>query len=391
MGERPERSEPPESERSESERSEPAERPATLPAHPVIGQSAPAGVAVPPPTVPNHTPSSPARTGPAVDVGHLVQVTVATVGEREVEVRLADGRTGVVPAGEFGDAIKVGDVVEAAQLAREDRLQRAVLSVAWARKQRAWERVIDAHAAGSSLSGRVVRLTKGGAVVDLGLRAFMPASLAGESPGVDLAALVGTDLDVAVVEVDRDEERVIVSARAHQRRQRRHAQKELLRSLEPGTTVHGKVVSTADYGAVVDLGGVRGLVHRSELTWGRLESVESVVSVGDEVDVVVLEVHRGKPKISLSLRATRPDPFAAVQIGSVVPATVVLVVDYGVFMRLDEGGAEGLVHISELSDLPGHRPEQLVVPGEQLMVKVLDVDLKRRRLALSVRRVLVDD
>ena len=129
----------------------------------------------------------------------------------------------------------------------------------------------------------------------------------------------------------------------------------------------------------------------SELTWGRLDSVESIVAVGDEVDVVVLEVHRGKPKISLSLRATRPDPFAAVQVGSVVPATVVLVVDYGVFVRLDDGGAEGLVHISELSDVPGYRPEQLVVPGEQLMVKVLDLDLKRRRLSLSVRRVLVDD
>ncbi|MEI2696995.1 MAG: S1 RNA-binding domain-containing protein [Microthrixaceae bacterium] len=381
MDERPERPAP----------ARPDDRAGELPAHPVIGQSAPAGAAVPPPTVPNHTPSSPARTGPSVDVGHLVQVTVSVVGDREVEVRLADGRTGVVPAGELDDAVKVGDVVEAAQLAREDPLQRAVLSVSWARKQRAWERVTDAHAAGTSLHGKVLRLTKGGAVVDLGLRAFMPASLAGESPGVDLAALVGTELDVAVVEVDREDERVIVSARAHLRRQRRHAEKELLRSLEPGAEVHGRIVSTADYGAVVDLGGVRGLVHRSELTWGRLESVEAVVSVGDEVDVVVLEVHKGKPKISLSLRATQPDPFAAVQVGSVVSATVVRVVDYGVFVRLDDGGAEGLVHVSELSDVPGYRPDQLVVPGEQLMVKVLDLDRKRRRLGLSVRRVLVDD
>ncbi len=362
-----------------------------LPAHPVIGQSAPAGAVVPPPSLPNHTPSSPARVGPSVDVGHIVEVTVSSLGEREVQVRLADGRVGVVPLGEFDGPVREGDVVEAAQLAREDPLQRPVLSVAWARKQRAWEKVTQAFAEGESLRGKVVRRTKGGAVVDLGLRAFLPASLAGESPGADLAELVGTEVDVVVTELDREDERVVVSVRAHLRRQRRHAEKELLRSLEPGVTVSGTVVSTADYGAVVDLGGVRGLVHRSELTWGRLESVDAVVAVGDRVDVVVLDVQKSKPRVALSLRATRPDPFESVEVGSIVPATVLRVVEYGAFVRLDDGGAEGLVHTSELSDVPGYRPEQLVVPGEQLNVKVLELDRKRRRLALSVRRVLLDD
>ena len=224
-----------------------------------------------------------------------------------------------------------------------------------------------------------------------GCAAFLPASLVGDVPGTKLSELVGTDVEVLVVELDRPKDRIVVSIRDLQRRRRRAAEKELLRSLEPGSRTTGKVVSLADYGAVVDLGGARGLIHRSELTWGRLESIGSIVSVGDEVEVVVLDVNRSKRRIGLSLRATSPDPFESVEVGAIESATVVRVVEYGVFMRLDTVGAEGLVHISELSDAPGYRPDQLVTPGEQLMVKVLEIDRKRRRLALSVRRVLVDD
>lgn len=374
---------------------DPAQEAATPPAGPVIGQSAPAGVPLPTPGSPAATPASPERRGPGVAVGKVVEVTVTAVVDGEVEVRLADGRPGVVPRGEFEQPPSVGEVVEAAQLAREDPRQRAVLSVSWARKQRAWERVESALAEGTPLTGPVTKQVKGGAVVDLGLRAFLPTSLVGEAgadgSGGDVAALVGTEVEVLVTEVDRAKERVVVSIRDLQRRRRRAAERELLKSLTPGRRVTGRVVGVADYGAVVDLGGARGLIHRSELTWGRLESVESVVAVGDQVEVVVVDVNKSKRRIGLSLRATQPDPYAEVEIGQVSSATVVRVVDYGVFARLDEGGAEGLVHISELTDVPGYRPEQLVSPGEQIMVKVMDLDPKRRRLALSVRRVLVDD
>lgn len=360
-------------------------------AAPVIGQSAPAGSPLPPPASAGPTPASPERRGPGVAVGKIVEVTVAAVHDQEVEVRLADGRIGVVPRSEFEGPVSPGDVVEAAQLAREDPKQRAVLSVSWARKQRAWHRVETAHAEGTPLTGTVAKQIKGGAVVDVGLRGFLPTSLVSDTPGVSLSSLVGTEVEVLVVEVDRPKERIVVSIRDLQRKQRRAAEKELLKSLAPGSRATGTVVSIADYGAVVDLGGARGLIHRSELTWGRLESIESVVSVGDQVEVVVLDVNRSKRRISLSLRGTRPDPYAEVEIGAIESATVVRVVEYGVFVRLDTTEAEGLVHISELSDVPGYRPDQLVTPGEQIMVKVLDIDQKRRRLALSVRRVLVDD
>jgi ribosomal protein S1 len=380
---------------TETQAAEPEVPEATQPAEtarPVIGQSAPAGAPLPPPVAAGPTPASPERPqGAGVTVGKIVDVTVSSVADDEVEVRLADGRTGVIPRREFQGAVAVGDEIQAALLARDDPRRRAVLSVAWARKQKAWERVEAALADGTPLTGTVTKLVKGGAVVDVGLRGFLPASLVSDGGDRTAESLVGTEVEVLVTEVDRASDRIVVSIRDLQRRRRRAAEKELLRSLEPGARVSGRVASIAEYGAVVDLGGARGLIHRSELTWGRLESIESIVSVGDEVEVVVLDVNRSKRRIGLSLRATQPDPYSAVEIGSIESATVVRVVDYGVFARIDSNGAEGLVHISELSDVPGYRPDQLVTPGEQVMVKVLDIDRKRRRLALSVRRVLVDD
>ena len=356
---------------------------------PVIGQSA---SSVPPQVRPKEPPRPGTPGAAGVVVGRIVEVTIAAVHPDEVEVRLVDGRIGVIPRSEFaGPApIQLGETIEAALLARDDPKHRAVLSVSWARKQQAWERVEAARAGGEAITGKVTKAVKGGLVVDIGLRGFLPTSLIADSPGTDPSTLVGTEVEVLVMEVDRASDRIVVSIRDLERRRRRAKEKEALKSLAPGATANGRVVSVADYGAVVDLGGVRGLVHRSELTWGRLEKVEDIVSVGDRIDVVVLDVNKSKKRISLSLRGTTPDPLTQVEVGSIESATVVRVVDYGVFAQLDSG-AEGLVHITELSDVPGYRPEQLVTPGEQVMVKVLEVDKKRRRLSLSVRRVLVDD
>ena len=366
----------------------PAAEPAPGP-RPKIGQSA---TAVPPSgaTKPAPRPGTPGAGG--VVVGRIVEVTIAAVHQNEVEVRLADGRIGVIPRGDFIDPgpIPLGATIEAALLARDDPKHRAVLSLSWARKQQAWEKVEAARAAGEPVTGKVTKTVKGGLVVDIGLRGFLPTSLIADAPGTDPSSLVGTEVEVLVMEVDRPSDRIVVSVRDLQRRRRRAAEKAALKALAPGSRASGRVVSIAEYGAVVDLGGVRGLVHRSELTWGRLERVEDIVSVGDQVEVVVLDV-KSKKRISLSLRAKTPDPLTLAEVGSIESATVVRVVDYGVFAQLDESGAEGLVHITELSDVPGYRPEQLVTPGEQVMVKVLEVDKKRRRLSLSVRRVLVDD
>ena len=380
---------------------------------------------------------------------HIVDVEVTRVDGAEVEVRLADGRTGVVDRRDFPTAPSVGESVPAAVLSRnDDRRGRVALSHRWARTELAWQRVERARAEHTPLSGRVVKEVKGGVVVDLGLRAFLPTSLIGgieieapvepepepvvepvadaepesalvaepvvepvaeaetesetEPPAADEgtapvtvtvsdpSALVGREVEVLVTEADRAKDRLVVSRRDLQRRRRRQEEKDRLSSVKVGSRVTGRVVSVADYGAVVDLGGLRGLVHRSELAWERFGTPADVVSVGEQVTVEVIDVNRSKKRVSLSLKRTRPDPYGGLEVGQILPATVTRVVDYGAFARL-ESGAEGLIHMSELSDVPGYRPDQLVVPGEELMVKVLNVDSAKHRIGLSVRRVLVDD
>lgn len=363
---------------------------------------------------------------------HIVDVEIVRVDGAEVEVRLADGRAGVIDRRDFTTPPSVGETVPAAVLSRDDdRRGRVALSHRWARTELAWQGVEQALANHTPLSGRVVKEVKGGVVVDVGLRAFLPTSLIGDIeiavPGgavaddaapdgaasesapqpepesvpesvpepvtvrvADPSALVGREVEVLVTEADRAKDRVVVSRRDLQRRQRRQEEKERFSSLQPGKRVAGRVVSVADYGAVVDLGGVRGLIHRSELSWGRIGEPSDVVSVGDEVTAVVVDVNRSKKRVGLSLRRATPDPYEGIEVGAILPVVVTRVVEYGAFARL-ESGAEGLIHMSELSDVPGYRPDQLVVPGEDLMVKVLDVDRGRHRIALSVRRVLVDD
>ena len=323
-------------------------------------------------------------------VGKIVEVSVTRVDEREVEVRLADGRTGVIPRSELPDA-RPDDRLDAALLARDDPKRRVVLSYSWAQKQQAWNRIEMAKETSTPVSGIAKKVVKGGIVVDVGLRGFLPLSLISDTEGTDPASLIGTEIQAMVVEADRAADRIVLSRRELLRKERRRQEKEVLTSLEAGSRARGTVVSVADYGAVVDLGGVRGLVHRSELSWHRFDEVGEVVTSGQEVEVEVLDVNRSKRRISLSLRRTEPDPLDSVAIGQISSATVIRVVEYGAFARLDDCGAEGLVHMSELSDVPGFRPDQLVTPGEQMMVKVLEIDHDRRRLALSVRRVLVDD
>ena len=391
--------------------------------------------------------SAPRRPRTAPPPAHIVDVEVTRVDGAEVEVRLADGRTGVVDRRDFPTAPSVGESVPAAVLSRDDdRRGRVALSHRWARTELAWQRVERARAEHTPLSGRVVKEVKGGVVVDLGLRAFLPTSLIGdieieapvepepepepvadaepesalvaepvvepvaeaetdaetESPAADEgtapvtvtvsdpSALVGREVEVLVTEADRAKDRLVVSRRDLQRRRRRQEEKDRLSSVKVGSRVTGRVVSVADYGAVVDLGGLRGLVHRSELAWERFGAPADVVSVGEQVTVEVIDVNRSKKRVSLSLKRTRPDPYGGLEVGQILPATVTRVVDYGAFARL-ESGAEGLIHMSELSEVPGYRPDQLVVPGEELMVKVLNVDTAKHRIGLSVRRVLVDD
>ncbi|HKY13333.1 MAG TPA: S1 RNA-binding domain-containing protein [Microthrixaceae bacterium] len=336
---------------------------------------------------------APPAPGSAPHPAHIptvVDVEVTAVRPDELEVKLADGRVGVISRKDFTDTVPgTGDQLEAALLLREESKGRVALSHAWARKHRAWERLEQARAEHLGVVGTAKRVVKGGLVVEIdGLRAFLPSSLIDDHP-VDPEQLVGTEVEVVVVDADQAADRLIVSRRELVRRERRQKQKEVMGSLEAGQQVRGTIVELLEFGARVDLGGgVHGLVHRSELTWGRVTEVADVVSVGDAVDVVVMEVNRSRRRVALSIRRLSDDPLAAVSEGDVGEAEITRLVEYGAFARLSSG-AEGLIHLSELSELPVSRPEDLVVPGDRVTVKVIEVDRERRRVGLSIRQALL--
>ena len=309
---------------------------------------------------------------------------------KEVEAKLADGRTGVIPKSDFetGQAPSVGDHLDVVALVRDDPKRRVVLSRSWAVKQQGWDRVEAAKEAGTPLVGPVVKVVKGGVIVDLGVRAFLPHSLLDEHPVADLSSMVGTEVTVMVTEADREHDRVVVSRRDHLRRVRRDAEKAAYASLLVGGRVVGKVVGIVEYGIQVEVAGVRGLLHRSEFAWGRLPRPSDVASMGDEIEMVVTEVNRSKHRVGLSLRRLTPDPLDAIEVGVVTTAVVTKVIEYGVIARLSGSDVEGLVHMSELSDLPGYRPDELVTPGDEVAVKVISIDPVKRRVALSVRQAL---
>lgn len=306
-------------------------------------------------------------------------------------MRLADGREGVIERSELaGDAPPQREsTVEAALLARTDSSGRVLLSERWAKQHRAWEAVEAAAAGRTTLTGHLRSAVKGGVAVDLlGLRAFLPMSQLGAPPS-EVAALLGADEELTVIEADRARNRIVVSRRDAVRRQRRAAEREAFAGLEAGQTVTGRVAAVMAHGAQIELpSGIRGLARRDELSWNRVGDPATVLSVGDEVTAVVVDVSRSRRRLTLSLRRAAPDPFQGLEVGQRDDAVVTSVVEYGAFARLAGSGAEGLVHVSELSEQRGLRADQLVMPGETIRVEVIEVDRKRRRLALSVRRAL---
>ena len=236
-------------------------------------------------------------------------------------------------------------------------------------------------------SGRVTGQVKGGLVVDVGTRAFLPASQVDLQHVDDLASFVGTEIEALVHEFDRANDKIVLSRRNLLRSQQRARANDFAATLAPGQVHRGRVSLLTDFGAFVEIGGVRGLVHLSELAWGRVDRAADVVSPGDEVDVKVLGIKPGK-KLSLSIRAVTADPLATLQTGQVLTGVVTRLADFGAFVRVGDG-AEGLVHVTELAEYRVHAPEEIVAPGDEVLVKVIRIDRKRRRLDLSVNQALL--
>ena len=329
--------------------------------------------------------------------GDIVKGTVVKVDKDEVLLDIGFKSEGVIPARELSirhdvdpsEVVKLGEKIEALVLQKEDKEGRLILSKKRAQYERAWGTIEAIKERDGIVSGPVIEVVKGGLIVDIGLRGFLPASLVELRRVRDLAPYIGRTVDAKIIELDKNRNNVVLSRRAWLEETQREQRDEFLTNLKPGEVRRGVVSSVVNFGAFVDLGGMDGLIHVSELSWKHIEHPSAVVAVGDEVEVRVLDVDLDRERISLSLKATQSDPwheFAnAHREGELVYGRVTKLVPFGAFVQVGDG-IEGLVHISEMASHHVDRPEQVVSPSEELWVKIIEIDLARRRISLSIKQ-----
>ena len=299
--------------------------------------------------------------------GDIVSGTVVKVDRDEVLLDIGYKTEGVIPSKELSikhdvdpfDVVQVGDEIEALVQQKEDKEGRLILSKKRAQYERAWGTIEKVKEEDGVVSGSVIEVVKGGLIVDIGLRGFLPASLVEMRRVRDLQPYVGMELEAKIIELDKNRNNVVLSRRAWLEQTQSEVRQTFLNQLQKGQIRKGVVSSIVNFGAFVDLGGVDGLVHVSELSWKHIDHPNEVVEVGTPVTVEVLEVDMDRERVSLSLKATQEDPWQT-------------------FARL--------VHVSELAERHVEIPEQVVSVGDDVMVKVIDIDLERRRVSLSLKQ-----
>jgi small subunit ribosomal protein S1 len=342
--------------------------------------------------------------------GETVEGTVVRVDQDEVLVDIGLKSEGVIPSrelysdGEGEPPLHVGDRVLVYVMQPESQDGHAILSLRRARMERSWRDIEELYHQGSIIEAPVVDYNKGGLIVDVkGIRGFVPVSQVldlrnvarqeGESEEVTqtLASMNARRLPLKIIEINRSRNRLILSERAAVQERRSQRKDELLDQLEPGQVRRGVVSNLTSFGAFVDLGGADGLVHVSELSYNRVNHPSEILSVGQEVDVMVLSVDRDTKKIALSLKRALPDPWTTVEqkyrVGEVVDAVITKLAKFGAFAKVEEG-LEGLIHLSELTDLPVQDASQVVQEDQHVKVKIIHINSQRRRLGLSVRQAV---
>ena len=335
------------------------------------------------------------------DEGDLVKGTVVKIEHDEALLDIGFKSEGVIPARELSirkdadpsEIVALGDEIEALVLQKEDKDGRLILSKKRAEYERAWISVEEKFKAGETVTGEVIEVVKGGLILDIGLRGFLPASLVDLRRVKDLDAYLGTEIEARVIEMDRNRNNVVLSRRVLLEEGRKNERAEILSKLVKGMRLKGTVSSIVDFGAFVDLGGIDGLVHISELSWNHVNHPSEVVKVGDEVEVEVLDVDLQRERISLGLKQTTEDPWLKLiesyPVGSIVDGKVTKVVPFGAFVELGNN-VEGLVHISEMAAKHIDTPAQVVKVGQEVKVKVMDINPDRRRISLSMKAAAHD-
>src|SRR5215218_5079866 len=330
--------------------------------------------------------------------GDVVTGNVVRIDKDEVLVDIGYKSEGVIPANELSirksvdpkDEVEMGEEVDALVLTKEDQDGRLILSKKRARFEKAWRRIEAAAESGEPVDGTVIEVVKGGLIIDLGVRGFLPASLVDIRRVPNLDEYLSQTIECRVIELNRSRNNVVLSRRAVLEEQRREDRERILDRLQPGMVVDGTISNIVDFGAFVDLDGIDGLIHISELSWSHVNHPSELLSIGDTVNVKVLDIDRDRQRISLGLKQTQEDPWQRVvdtySIGDELEGMVTKVVTFGAFVEIMDG-VEGLVHISELAHHHVENPREVVEPGATVKVKVLEIDSERRRLSLSIKRV----
>jgi small subunit ribosomal protein S1 len=337
-------------------------------------------------------------TFPEINEGQVVHGTVVRVDKDEVLVDIGYKSEGVIPVSELSirrsvnpaDEVSLGDEIDALVLTKEDAEGRLILSKKRARFELAWKAIESAHENSDPVEGRVIEVVKGGLILDLGVRGFLPASLVDIRRVQDLDEFMGKELRCKVIELNRSRNNVVLSRRAVLEDERKEMRQAILDRLQPGDVVEGQISNIVDFGAFVDLDGMDGLIHISELSWSHVNHPSEVLEIGQTVKVKVLDIDRDRQRISLGLKQTQSDPWQQVldsySENDVVQGRVTKVVTFGAFVEILPG-VEGLVHISELAQHHVENPREVVSQGDLVNVKIIEVDAERRRLSLSLKRV----
>ncbi len=333
-----------------------------------------------------------------IEEGEVVTGHVVRIDKDEVLVDIGYKSEGVIPANELSirkavdpaEEVHLGEEVDAIVLTKEDQDGRLIMSKKRARFERAWRRIETAAESGEPVEGTVIEVVKGGLIIDLGVRGFLPASLVDIRRVPNLDEYMGTKIETKVIELNRSRNNVVLSRRAVLEEERKEVRQQILDRLQPGLVVEGQISNIVDFGAFVDLDGIDGLIHISELSWSHVNHPSEILTIGDTVKVKVLDIDRDRQRISLGLKQTQEDPWQRIvdtyNVGDELAGKVTKVVTFGAFVEIFDG-VEGLVHISELAPHHVESPREIVHPGDEIRVKILEIDSERRRLSLSAKRV----
>ncbi len=304
---------------------------------------------------------------------------------------------GLVDKQEFDEAaadLQIGDTVEVLLESTEDESGAVVLSKRKADRIRGWEQILRTRAEGDVVEGKCMRKIKGGLLIDIGVPVFLPASQVDIRRPSDIGEFIGRNVRAVILKIDEERRNIVISRRKLVEEEREEAKRSLLGNISEGDIVKGRVTNIADFGAFIDLGGIDGLLHITDMSWGRVNHPSEMVRIGQEIEVKILNIDRDKEKIALGLKQLEPSPWEEIEqkypIGCRVTGSVVNLMTYGAFVRIEEG-IEGLVHISEMSWTRRiNHPSECVQVGDEVEVVVLDIDKEKLEISLGMKQTEVN-